>query len=272
MMNSKVEKAAKCNELDKLKASDLKCFLKENGLKSTGEKMMLIWRITAFIECQELLIDGVNPIQLKAGKLRKACAKRGLSCIGNDDEMQELLYKYQKENVIIPHGDRTESSSTDDKLKAAIALAKKVIKLSEEGNYEGVLSLTGRKIKSTSSTAEMRKAYLRTSLIIHPDKLKGFSQATKAFQLLVVAFDRLSQPEIYEMKETKKKQKTIKRSNEGCFRTVIRCPRCKAKWGMPLSGLPDYYYNIFMQALKSYYLRLMINLIALVCCQVLLRL
>jgi len=63
--------------------------------------MMLIWRITAFIECQELLIDGVNPIQLKGGKLRKACAKRGLSCIGNDDEMQELLYKYQKENVII---------------------------------------------------------------------------------------------------------------------------------------------------------------------------
>jgi len=61
-----------------------------------------------------------------------------------------------------------------------------------------------------------------------------------------------SQPENYEMKETKKKQKTIKRSNEGCFRTVVRCPRCKAKWGMPLSGLPDYCYNIFMQALKSY--------------------
>jgi hypothetical protein len=51
---------------------------------------MLIWRITAFIECQELLIDGVNPIQLKGGKLRKVCAKRGLSCIVNDDEMQEL--------------------------------------------------------------------------------------------------------------------------------------------------------------------------------------
>lgn len=30
------------------------------------------------------------------------------------------------------------------------------------------------------------------------------------------------------------KAKTIARSNEGCYRTRIFCPRCKEEWGLPI--------------------------------------
>lgn len=266
MSSAAVEKAYVKNSLDKLKADELKQYLKENKLKQAGDKSFLVWRIKSFIECKDKLIDGVNPLSLKGAKLRKACAQRQLSCIGNDDEMHELLVSYQKENVTATSqsssnngGTRSKSdiggSNGDAKRIAAIELANKVLQLNDEGDYEGILCLTGSKITSTSSTAQMRKAYLKMSVIIHPDKLKDFDKSTIAFQALVTAFERLSQPELYEEKQSTTKassKKTIMRSNKGCFRTRIGCPRCHSAWGLPLSGLPDYCYNIFMQGLKTY--------------------
>jgi DnaJ-class molecular chaperone len=41
----------------------------------------------------------------------------------------------------------------------------------------------------------MRKAYHRLSLNVHPDKLRGVGEATRAFQAVVTAFERLSEPE-----------------------------------------------------------------------------
>lgn len=41
----------------------------------------------------------------------------------------------------------------------------------------------------------MRRAYHRLSLNVHPDKLPGVSEATRAFQTVVTAFERLSEPE-----------------------------------------------------------------------------
>ena len=258
MTNTTIEKAYQNNTLNKLKAGELKNFLKEKKIKQSGEKGFLIWRIKSFIECQDKLIDGVHPLCLKGAKLRKACAQRSLSCIGNDDEMHELLVTYLKENVESASNNKADDTNVDDntsdaKRQAAIELANKVLTLNDEGDYEGILSLLGNKITSKSSTSQMRKSYLKISVIIHPDKLKDFDKSTIAFQALVTAFERLSQPDLHKEKETKKSSsKTIMRSNEGCFRTRIGCPRCHSAWGLPLSGLPDYCYNVFMQGLKMY--------------------
>jgi len=42
------------------------------------------------------------------------------------------------------------------------------------------------------------------------------------------------------------------RSNDGCHRTRLFCPRCKAEWGLPDSGTEQYDYNFMMMGLKSY--------------------
>lgn len=45
----------------------------------------------------------------------------------------------------------------------------------------------------------------------------------------------------------------ISRSNEGCHRTRVCCPRCKQKWSEDgLDGNPDYFYNFMMTGLKQF--------------------
>ena len=74
----------------------------------------------------------------------------------------------------------------------------------------------------------------------------------KAFQCLVHAFERLANPHLYAEEDKGGKQKSLGRSNDGCFRTVVKCPRCKEPWGRKLDGNPDYFYNFLMMGLKSY--------------------
>ena len=114
------------------------------------------------------------------------------------------------------------------------------------------ISILGRRITSDSSAADMRKEYLRLSLILHPDKLRNFPEATKSFQCLVTAFERASAPPApHDSKASK--SKTISRSNEGCFRTSVKCPRCRQSWGGDtVQGLPPFTYNYFMTALQTY--------------------
>ena len=66
------------------------------------------------------------------------------------------------------------------------------------------------------------------SLVIHPDKLgRSFDQATKAFQTLVTAFDRLSSPDYATEEDSGKRGGSaagkdvlkLSRSNDGCVRT-----------------------------------------------------
>jgi len=75
-------------------------------------------------------------------------------------------------------------------------------------------------------------------MILHPDKLLNYSDATKTFQCLVTAFERITCPELY-LEEFYTKSKKISRSNEGCFRTYIGCPRCKIEWKYQIDGNPD---------------------------------
>ena len=68
-------------------------------------------------------------------------------------------------------------------------LAKEVLRLGEEEDWCGILNLAakpGESLAAGTPTATLRKAYLKLSILIHPDKLsRSFPQATKAFQCLV---------------------------------------------------------------------------------------
>ena len=58
-----------------------------------------------------------------------------------------------------------------------------------------ILSLSGVSISSASSTADMRKAYLKLSIKVHPDKNGNSPDSKAAFQPLVTAYEALSNPE-----------------------------------------------------------------------------
>ena len=150
-----------------------------------------------------------------------------------------------------------------------VKIAERVLELAEEDNHEGILNLVSTSkadaITKNSPVSLLRKNYLKLSLIIHPDKLqKKFSQATKAFQCLVQALESLTATEVIPDEDdepkgrkgtaaTSKKPLKIGRSNEGCYRTRVCCPRCKQPWNEgTLDGNPDYCYNFLMMGLKQY--------------------
>ena len=79
-------------------------------------------------------------------------------------------------------------------------------------------------------------------------------------QALVRALERLSQPEVEEdpfmaggKGKGKSKAATISRSNEGCLRTRVCCPRCRQHWSEgTLDGNPDYFFNFMMTGLRCF--------------------
>ena len=110
--------------------------------------------------------------------------------------------------------------------------------MAHEGEHTFILSLSGKMVAATSSKVELRKAYLLVSAKVHPDKNPGCLEATKAFQVLVEAFERLANPEKFEeddedqegpAKKRQKKERFV-RGNQGCHVTQIKCPRCKDRW------------------------------------------
>ena len=205
-----------------------------------------MFRIKAHVDGERLKVDGKNPASLKAGELKKACAARGLSPIGSNDELLESLMKYLRS-----HGGGGGEGGPSDK-KAAGAddgvgggdvgnqIINRIIELAEEEDWASILSLGQAGITRESPAAMIRKAYHRLSLIVHPDRCK-LKEATKAFQAVVTAFERISEPEPEKEEAQGKgrgkaeaKARTISRSNEGCFRTGVMCPRCKEEWGKPV--------------------------------------
>jgi hypothetical protein len=136
-------------------------------------------------------------------QLKKCCARAGLSPIGSNDELLSSLVDHLVENAFLPPDATSsaagEDSATDNSSSASssssgvekpsgVAIAKKILSLDESDDYEGILNLLGGdgggRITKSSPVAVMRKAYLKLSLQIHPDKLsRVFDQATKAFQV-----------------------------------------------------------------------------------------
>ena len=148
-------------------------------------------------------VDGKNICLLKMGELKKFAAKNGVNPMNTQDEiLTELVDMLKKRGK--PTGSSASSSgssaptpsvSTGAAASAStqtvdpIALARRVLELDELNDYEGVLNIATLKdsrVNKSSPVALMRKAYLKLSLLIHPDKLgRTFEHATKAFQALV---------------------------------------------------------------------------------------
>ncbi len=237
---------------EKYSVAQLKEYLVSANVTSTGDKAALLMRAHAYVDGSKMPVDGMNPALMKVAQLRKANAARSLPCGAADetfDEMLDALMKHLRAKQPPTSSAANKGPSQSD---VAIALARQIIALGEEEKWTDILSILGRRITAHSSAADMRKEYLRLSLILHPDKLRNFPDATKSFQCLVTAFERACTPPSVGDSKTSK-TKTISRSNEGCVRTVIKCPRCKQAWGGDtVQGVPPYTYNYLMTALQTY--------------------
>ncbi len=234
------------------------------------DKGTYIWRLKLYdkvVEKALMVDDNRNPMLLPGGELKKVAAKRGISPMLTPEEMlDELIKKLESEKGSTAASSSTsngETTTTNNNTSTnnAIIIAKKIIELAENYDDEGIINIlnqsTDTRITRTSPIAAMRKCYLKLSLLIHPDKLgRDFEHATKAFQALVIAFERLSSPDATPITPASsasgKKPLSINRSNEGCYRTIIKCPRCRVAWGDNIDGNPDYYYNFLMMGLKRF--------------------
>ena len=208
------------------------------------DKGTYIWRLKLYdkvVEKALMVDDNRNPMLLPGGELKKVAAKRGISPMLTPEEMlDELIKKLENEkgstaaSSSTSNGETTTTTNNNTSTNNAIIIAKKIIELAENYDDEGIINIlnqsTDTRITRTSPIAAMRKCYLKLSLLIHPDKLgRDFEHATKAFQALVIAFERLSSPDATPITPASsasgKKPLSINRSNEGCYRTIIKCPR-----------------------------------------------
>ena len=199
----------------------------------------------------------IRKTKMSNGDIKRALASAGLSPVGTKDEIVLRLGKYlqsqKKDSVLNPEVKSKEGSSgSENSTKEIIVRIQEI----QDSHYD-ILSLSGLKIDSQSSVAMMRKAYLKLSRKIHPDKHSGSSEAKQAFQCLVVAFDTVSNPSEDDSSETehnskRRKVTRVQRSNTGCYKTKIHCPRCHIQWGTSDLGLEKGSYNFFMQAIKQY--------------------
>jgi hypothetical protein len=248
----------------KLSVADLKKACKAKGLPMTGEKADLEGRLETFALAERFMVDGRNPCTLKAGELKKVLAQRGLPCdlsINSRDELLASLVAAMQKEAPAPPGDGSEDerplserrkagasagASGSSDMGLAVDMAKKVLELGEGGDYEGVLSLVGKRVSRATPFTDCRKAYLSLARLIHPDKLSAaFDGATRAFQMLVSSFEALSSPEPTPEESAKagkraKAATTLARSNANCYRTKLHCPRCGDEWARPDSGVEKY--------------------------------
>lgn len=250
-----------------MSASELKQALKRAGMSQTGDKGKLDWRLGLHKKCVALglKIGDVNPCSLKLSDLKKSASVLGVSPIGTQDEILDALIKVLEKGggVKAAAGDAKAASSGDTDGRA---IATRILELVEVEDYEGILTIGTAvgtpPITRASSVSLMRKAYLKLSLVVHPDRLgKVFTEATKAFQALVRAFEYLSSADTLDAQaktpstDAAKKSSIhmIARSNEGCYRTTVCCPRCKQPWSEgSLDGNPEYFYNFLMTGLKCF--------------------
>jgi len=200
-----------------LSTAVLKAWLKAQGMTQSGDKPTLWGRCKLRHRTTTLGLrtsDGDDPCSLNPAGLRKAAARAGLSPIGSNDELLIALVDHLAKSA--PKAAAASSSSSSSDASSAtgatsstnsgassgkldpVALAEKVLSLADAsvGDPILVLRLADLSLQASAPTAALRKAYLKLSLAIHPDRLsKSFPEATKAFQVLVTAFERATQPE-----------------------------------------------------------------------------
>lgn len=120
-------------------------------------------------------------------------------------------------------------------------------------NFHFILSLSGKLIYEGATKKEMKSAYRKLSKLVHPDRHNGSQKSTKAFQIVVNAFENLHNPKPEDIAPTsRKKDERVARSNKNCKITEIFCPRCGSVWNRQLLGIENAAYNFFMMAIKRY--------------------
>ena len=241
------KKKQKGDDLESMSVKDLKLKCKECGVSQTGEKGMLIWRIKLYARGKDLTLDdGRSPFALK-GDLKKIAAGFGVNPMGTNDELLEGLVAVLEKNT------KKTTTSSGGSGTSPEDVARRVLALMEEDDFESILSLgSATPVTKATDTATLQKCYRRLSLVLHPDKLRNFEFATKAFQAVVTALERMTEPVLSE-EAPKTKSKKIARTNENCLRTRVRCPRCREPWGESnMEGLPDWSYNLMMTGLRNW--------------------
>jgi hypothetical protein len=193
--------------------------------------------------------------------VRKTLAQNGLDCIGNKDELVRRLADHLRSLKASsveesPGGAAASSGGGGGGNGGGTRLIQSIITKADAGEDDAaILSLSGIAISSSSSTADMRKAYLKLSVKIHPDKNGNSADSKSAFQTLVTAYEALSNPSASSESSEKKprqKAKQVVRSNAGCYTTRVNCPRCHMEWGRAELGLETAAYNLLMMGLKEY--------------------
>ena len=135
--------------------------------------------------CEKLGIkyEGSNPVEFNMAQLRKCAIAVGASLIGDRcDILQSVVDTLAKQGGPMNTNSSSSSSSsssstTNDKIDP-IAIGTRILALAENDDDEGILNLGINKgsDKITRDTAPglLRKAYLKLSLVIHPDRLKWY--------------------------------------------------------------------------------------------------
>jgi len=142
----------------------------------------------------------------QAWRARQAQTLSSTSSSDSEDDVPLAHYlsqfkKQQQEEAAVVEPDPTAQEPAGSKLTGE-ALAKAV--LAAQNRY-ALLSL-GSSVRICLGAdgylnvddAEVRKAYMKIGAKIHPDKLPGFADSTKAFQALVRAYERCCKPELRE--------------------------------------------------------------------------
>lgn len=210
--------------------------------------------------------EAVQAKKLGLPAIRKTLASNGLDVMGTKDELVRRLADHLV-SVKAATGSGAGAAAASSSAGAggggggaggAARLIQAIIDRSEAGSTNAaLLSLSGIDVDANSSTADMRKAYRKLSVKVHPDKNGNSAESKQAFQAVVSAYEQLSRPEAAEeeggktAKERKKPTRVV-RGNGGCHKTKIACPRCSMEWGKAELGLEDAAYNFLLMGLKEY--------------------
>jgi len=200
---------------------------------------------------------GLKVKSLKPAEVRSALCDAGLSPVGDKNELCKRLAIHYSTLTAKSNSQGEESGEKSSNYKDNIEELMNVI-LANEGDYEFILSLSGKIVKASSGKAELRKSYLLLSAKVHPDKNPGSNVSKRAFQAVLESFERLANPEKFEENDDdgrpakRKKTERFTRGNKGCFETKIKCPRCRDRWNTRDLGLEESSYNFLMQGIKQF--------------------
>ena len=136
-------------------------------------------------KCQQLNIkyDGTNPVELNMAELRKCAIAIGANIVGDRcDILQSVVDTLAKQGASMKSttssSSSSSSSSKDTNEIDPIAIGTRILALAENDDDEGILNLGinkgSDKITRDSAPGLLRKAYLKLSLVIHPDRLKWY--------------------------------------------------------------------------------------------------